>query len=1131
MTLINKHFADSDNNFPGITRRLRILIFFLLLASGLAYLFHYLRNQSLERAAHQDKFLSVLSAIQSAEVSLFNKIGNVKRSSISEEKKADEETLLLQADYEMIRSDLDQYAELLSGHLHTIQEVSKTSDSQLKEAVVQFSDKATEFLRKKNVNAKAIALYFNHEHFLERINTLKNIGEADQKNFLSRSRFYYGAFWFFLVLGAIFFLAIVVNLLHLLNHLKKSFSAPSPLNPDPLIKAHFTTENSSERFSRFDFRGIPGAFLVLDKSGRILALSDDFVSFFHLRLPPNELNDRQLREFVQFYSDDREVLLPHFFDGAYETYQRELEAHTTDGYQLQVMIQGRINDHSLTGKAWYLHFSEVSNVKEAGDISEATEKIEQLEAEVNRLKNLVSKLEKYKENSSLLREDFVTNLSHEIRTPLNIIIGYGNLLKDTHLTIEQTEYVNAILTSAYNILSLATNILDAARLDAGMLQLVQEEFNIRNVLASVELMFSHKAQQKKLDFSVNSDSKLPETLVGDSIRFTQILSNLLDNSLKFTSKGFVKLKAEMMGETQKDCWVRILVEDTGIGIPEGKIDEIFKRFNQVGRGIDLRYGGSGLGLTIVKSLVDLMGGKIMVNSKFGKGTKFIIEIPFAKRQSVSPSTDLLNAVVQSHVLKDRVPKILLAEDNDVNRRLASLLLSKHNFYVETAGNGEEALEKLRNESFDLVLMDVRMPVMDGIEASKRIRNDLKLNIPIIGVTAAVELEEDKELGINAGMNDFIFKPINPEELLSKINAHLQWTPEQSHGVDPSSSSGLWTLPDPVVNLDYLYTITEGNEEFIEDILGTFFSKVAFELDDLIRHCRNRKFEELRFVAHKLKSSFNIIQFNKVVELLNEIDQSQSADISWTRFDNIVKFIKALFEKGIEELKKQFPEYYEKYYRAPSLSSSPKVKEGSVQGLSTDQKVSETFNKKEISKPNSLYKSYSSISGSDNGKRIDPSNTLAEKKNYSKEKENEAPVFGKLKEKDPAKKKSTFSSRRALKKVLVADDESLVLKSLKFRLEKEGLEVITAMDGREAIEKFKLEKPDLVITDLMMPFHNGIEVVQAITESDHPCPVIVLSAVGQEKTVIDAFKAGASDFISKPFSPDEINIRLKKFVNA
>jgi signal transduction histidine kinase/DNA-binding response OmpR family regulator len=1121
MAHINKHFADFENNFPTITRRIRILIFLLFLSSGLAYLFYYLKSQSLEKAAQQDKFLSVLSAIQSAEVSLYNEIGNVKSSNINGKSQSDEETLLLQADYEMIRSNVDHYTELLSGHLNTLQELSKASDSRLREAVVQFINKATEFLKKKNVNSKAITLYFNHQEFQERLIALKNVGEAAQKKSLSHSRLYNWFFWFFLIAGGIFFLAIIMNLLQLI---KRSSTAPFPMNPAPSPPSLLSTENSSEKLLRPDFRGIPGALLALDKSGRILAISEDFISFFNMRFSLNEIIDRQLREFVQFYTEGREVLLPQFMGVVDESLQMELEAHTSEGYQLNVKIRGRISDHSIAGKIWYLLFSEASDpIKIAGN-TETDDKIEQLESEVNRLNNLVAELEKYKENSSLLREDFVTNLSHEIRTPLNIIIGYGNLLKDTHLTIEQTEYVNAILTSAYNILSLANNILDAARLDAGMLQLVHEEFNIRNVLASVELMFSHKAHQKKLDFSVYSDPKLPETLVGDSIRFTQILSNLLDNSLKFTSKGFVKLKAELTRETQKDCWVRILVEDSGIGIPEDKIDEIFKRFNQVGRGLDPRFGGSGLGLTIVKSLVDLMGGKIKVESRFGKGTAFIIEIPFAKEQSVSPSSDQLNTVVQSHVLKDRVPKILIVEDNEVNRRLASLLLSKHNFYVETAGNGKEALEKLKNESFDVVLMDVRMPIMDGVEASKRIRNDLKLDIPIIGVTAAVELEEDKELGLNAGMDDFIFKPINPEELLAKINAHLKWTQEKSYGAEFPGATNVWTLPDPVVDLDYLYSITEGNEEFIEDILGTFFSKVAFELDDLVRHCRNRKFDELRFVAHKLKSSFNIIQFNKVVELLNEIDQTQSSEISWTRFDNIVKFIKMLFEKGIEELKERFPEYYNKYYRAPSLPSSSKFKEDSVQSTGTKLKDLENFNKKEIHKSTSSFsRSNSSLTPPDNGKRADQSEETRIEK--------DVPLVKQLKEKAPSKKNPTFSHRKNLKKVLVADDESLVLKTLKFRLEKEGLEVITATDGKEAIEKFKIEKPDLVITDLMMPFHNGIEVVQAITESDHPCPVIVLSAVGQEKTVIDAFKAGASDFISKPFSPDEINIRLKKFVNS
>lgn len=1125
MALTNKHFPESEEDSTALIRRLRFLIILLLLASGFSYLFYYLRNQSLDRASQREKFLAVLSAVQSAELSLYQKIGAVKRNQNSKSEKSDEEALLLQADYEMIRSDVERYSELLTNHLNSMQEILSGSKVQLQNSYVQFKEKATDFLSKNNVNAKAVALYFNHGLFLESGKQLQEDVQGALKNAQSQAQLYKGAFWFFLVVAIVLLVLIIFIFLRLISLLNQSASRSSYLSSEQSSHPVYSDpEKFSVKISRTDFNGIPGSFLILDKSGRILAASEDFLSFFHLRIAPEDLKDRPVREFIQFYKDGKEVFLQQYFDLRNNSGRLEADAITRDGFQLKLKIRGRVYDNSFWGNAFYIMFSEDDSPHHSHQLENAGQEIERLEAEVRRLKDLVAELEKKSENAGLLREEFVTNLSHEIRTPLNIIIGYGNLLKDTHLTIEQTEYVNAILTSAYNILSLANNILDAARLDAGMLQLVHEEFNLRNVLASVELMFSHKAHQKRLDFSVHTDPDLPENLVGDSIRFTQILSNLVDNALKFTSKGYVRLKTEKARESQLECWVRVIVEDSGIGIPEDKIEDIFKRFNQVGRGLDPRFGGSGLGLTIVRSLVELMGGKISVSSKFGKGTTFVIELPFAKEQEASSASDPLKAVVQSHVLKDRVPKILLVEDNDVNRRLASLLLSKHNFYVETSGNGKEALEKLQEESFDLVLMDVRMPVMDGIEASRRIRTELGLNMPIIGVTAAVELEEDKKLGLSAGMNDFIFKPINPEELLAKINALLQWMPKKSHSGESQTAASVWTLPETVVNLEYLYTITEGNEEFIEDILGTFFSKVAYELEDLLKHCRNRNFEELRFVAHKLKSSFNIIQFDKVVELLNEIDQTQSTEVSWSRFDFIVKFIHMLFEKGIEELKRQFPKYYNKYYRTPSTYSGALVRNDYARDVHLDHKDSVSWMKQEM--PKAIIEKRLSGNGKSAGrkdKRLEqeegPGRTMQKEDN------------GFAKEKGQLKKPISKPNRKSLKKVLIADDESLVLKTLKFRLEKEGLEVITAMDGREAIEKFKEEKPDLVITDLMMPFHNGIEVIQAITESDHPCPVIVLSAVGQEKTVIDAFKAGASDFISKPFSPDEINIRLKKFVSA
>lgn len=823
-------------------------------------------------------------------------------------------------------------------------------------------------------------------------------------------------------------------------------------------------------------------------------------------------------QYLKFFEGTQSLPLQHLL----RSIQREVQGMVLDvqdasGQLFSVEISVK-QIKNLEGEHSYLFlFNEVKNTGTSSEILQEKEnEIKSLNKEFERVQlQLNEALKNLKDNNNhsnlQLREDFITNLSHEIRTPLNIIIGYGNLMNDTNLTIEQSEYLNAILTSAYNILSLANNILDAARLDSGMLTLVNEEFNFRNVLSSVELMYMPKAKQKRLELATQVDPRVPELLIGDSMRLTQILSNLIDNSVKFTTKGFVKVSVDLQKDEPTACILRIRLEDSGIGIPPEKIKDIFKRFNQVGRSLDPRFGGSGLGLTIVQSLVELMNGKIEVSSQFGKGTTFTLEIPFEKDFQGRSSEDSLKKVVQSHVLKDRVPKVLLVEDNDVNRRLASLLLSKHNFYVETAVNGQEALEKIRKENFDIILMDIRMPVMDGIEATQKIRQDLKLQIPIIGVTAAVEMEEDKETALQSGMDDFIFKPFNPEDLVAKINAHLELAKTHKASKEKSEISGPAFL-EPILNLDYLYSITEGNEEFIEDILGTFLSKASTEINDLVAHCKNRNFDDLKFVAHKLKSSFNIIQFDKIVELLNEIDNTEKSEISWSRFDKIISFIQSIFEKGLEELKNHYPEYYRKYYIAPpnTKTLNPRPQETTTtrrppiiqeKTVENNQALDEELTVREPRRKTLL-------SSGENGKSQETK--LGVKKTAPPD-SHEKPI------------------RKGPKKVLVADDESLVLKTLKFRLEKEGLEVITAVDGREALEKFHQERPDLVITDLMMPFYNGIEVVQAITESDYPCPVIVLSAVGQERTVIDAFKAGASDFISKPFSPDEINIRLKKFV--
>ena len=367
------------------------------------------------------------------------------------------------------------------------------------------------------------------------------------------------------------------------------------------------------------------------------------------------------------------------------------------------------------------------------------------------------------------KEQFLANISHEIRTPLNGIAGMAGLLSQNPSPEERETYLNAIKHSSENLKLIINDILDLAAIESGKLNLEKIAFNLKDFLPSLISTFMYQAREKRISLDYHIDESLNKILVGDPVRLNQILINLISNAVKFTHTGSIKVLCTAEREQKGICWVRIEVTDSGVGIPQDKLTTIFESFSQADASVTRKYGGTGLGLTIVKQLVELQKGRIAVTSKENEGSSFIVLVPYgigkkgAITQSSPKNERALKAVNASQLV------VLLVEDNDINRLYAKSILKNWQCFTDTAENGLVALEKIKNQAYDVVLMDIQMPVMDGYETTKAIRlmNSAMRDVPVIALTANAT-KADVEKCMTAGMNDYLPKPFTPDDLYRKL---------------------------------------------------------------------------------------------------------------------------------------------------------------------------------------------------------------------------------------------------------------------------------------------------------------------------------------------------------------------------
>lgn len=466
------------------------------------------------------------------------------------------------------------------------------------------------------------------------------------------------------------------------------------------------------------------------------------------------------------------------------------------------------------------------------------------------------------------KEAFLANMSHEIRTPLNGIIGMVRELRKEALNPKQKQQVNSAYKATRHLLAIINNILDITKIEAGELQLEARHFALKSLLDDVNSILKPDADKKQILLSTSIDDQLTDVLIGDETRLRQILINLAGNSIKFTEKGKVSIACKTLKSNNKKQTIQISVQDTGIGMEEDFIQKVFHKFQQEDASTSRRFGGTGLGLFITKELVDLMGGNIQVKSIKGIGTEINITLSLP----IGDAAHIENKELLTDNLSLNKAKILLVEDNEMNCMVARNTLELLDVVISDVENGRQAIELLKQESFDLILMDIQMPIMGGMEATKIIRNELKINTPIIALSANAfksEIEACKAIG----MNDYITKPFEEKTLIQtvlkffKIKAEsLQYKPESEVLVEKE-----------LYSLTKLREMSRGNEDFVEKMLRLFVDIVPKSIAKIQIAHKAHDLDTISQTTHKLKPSvnhLNILSLQEPIRILEKLNHSQ-----------------------------------------------------------------------------------------------------------------------------------------------------------------------------------------------------------------------------------------------------------------
>lgn len=507
------------------------------------------------------------------------------------------------------------------------------------------------------------------------------------------------------------------------------------------------------------------------------------------------------------------------------------------------------------------------------------------------------------------KEQFLANMSHEIRTPINGIIGMISLLESTHITPEQEKYLNSIKSSSQNLKGIISEILDFSLIESGKIKFDTVPFRPKRLFDETVYSFERTVEEKGLKFICSYDDRIGSVLKGDPLRLNQIVINLMSNAIKFTSSGFIKFTMESQGITNGKQMLKVCVEDSGIGVPKDKTSLVFESFKQADESINRKFGGTGLGLAICKQLAELQGGSIDLISEEGKGSAFVVKIPYSlsNEADLSDSGDIMNTEKANLEKIDFGElNVLVVEDNEINVLYAKTVLSKFNCKVDVAENGKVAIEKIKAHDYKIILMDLQMPEMDGYKATQIIRNELpppKNTLPIIAITANA-LKGEREKCLEAGMNDYISKPFEPktlEQVLTKYH-HARLSEKEMLKTMINSAGERPSQNDKLVDLTYLGKISDNDKVFMKDMIETFIKNAPDDIELIKTLLKGKSWSQIAGTAHKLKPAIKFMGIKPSIEKILKIEEFAKKESNLNQLDGIVAQLETECKAAIEELK-------------------------------------------------------------------------------------------------------------------------------------------------------------------------------------------------------------------------------------
>ena len=596
------------------------------------------------------------------------------------------------------------------------------------------------------------------------------------------------------------------------------------------------------------------AVIEFDPEGIVINVNNNFLDIFGYK--KNEL-----------IGQENTILLDEEDLAQYEKFWEKLKSGISQS--------GKFKRVTKSGETIWIQASYSPVLDFEGNLVKITKIAQDITAEVATQKSL-GLAKQLADELNVQKDNFIANMSHELRTPLNAIVGFSDLLFHQEQDSKKLQYLSAIKSASDSLLYLVNDILDLSKIESGIIQFDKTSFSVKDVVEDVFNVLGLKAKQKGISFKFYICNAVPKYVIGDKNRLVQVLNNLLNNAIKFTQEGSVMLFVDAIRTQSNELQLHFSVEDTGIGIPKDKLKTIFNRFTQAESSTTRLYGGTGLGLNISQLIVERQGGTLGVESEYNKGSKFWFVLPFDEIDEENQTFEIFeNLSVDSYSAK-----ILICEDNELNRILMDSIFKETDFEIEFAENGLQALDLVKEKSFDLILMDLHMPFMDGYETVKIIRQELQLLMPIIALTAN-SLIKEKEVCLALGMNDYLAKPFKTNELLTKIVNLLEVEGKQK-----------------TISLEALEEYSGGNIAFQKQMIELFLETSEKEIQKMNAFLNQESLKEASQVVHKLKSSLGILGVDLALaqDFENELIQANDS--------KKIESCKTVFLEQLQQIRKE-----------------------------------------------------------------------------------------------------------------------------------------------------------------------------------------------------------------------------------